>query len=412
MFEKFGLEFRVFTKDLEAATPSGNPFEDIDHLIVRLDQMARNDDLQEKLCAAGWDLVVFDEAHKLAAHFFGSKLEKTGRFKLAEKLGAHSRVYLPPTSDAMAVATAASPTWRPDLEFFQQALGFRVGNYGITKWSELFTQRQLMAMTTLCDLVAEARGRIRRDAMTAELGDDETNLESGGTAATAYAEAVSVYLGMATSRWADFCNTICSWNEQNQNIRVLFARQAIPMSWDFAELSPFSSVGPWFSVVESIVAALPATAPNNIPGRASQENASTQTLSRNKTVSTDPPYFDNIGYADLSDFFYVWLRKSLHSILPSLLATTAVPKSEELVATPARHGSKERAEKFFLDGMTKAMASLADQAHPAGPITIYYAFKQSDTDSESGTASSGCETFLEAVSRASLQLSGTWPMGS
>ena len=324
--------------------------------------------------------------------------------------GNRSRVYLPPTPDAMAVATASSPTWRPDLAFFQQALGFRVGNYGITKWSELFTQRQLMAMTTLCDLVTEARGRIRQDAVKAGLGDDETGLESGGTAATAYAEAVSVYLGMATSRWADFCNTICSWNEQNQNIRVLFARQAIPMSWDFAELSPFSSVGPWFSVVESIVAALPATAPNQIPGRASQENASNQTLSRNKTVSTDPPYFDNIGYADLSDFFYVWIRRSLQSILPSLLATIAVPKSEELVATPARHGSKERAEKFFLDGMTKAMASLAEQAHPAGPITIYYAFKQSDTDSESGTASSGWETFLEAVSRASLQLSGTWPM--
>src|SRR5262249_39572988 len=160
--------------------------------------------------------------------------------------------------------------------------------------------------------------------------------------------------------------------------RVLFARQAIPMSWDFAELSPFSSVGPWFSVVESIVAALPATAPGQILGHASQDNASLQTISRNKCVSTDPPYFDNIGYADLSDFFYVWLRKSLHATFPSLLATIAVPKAEELVATPARHGGKERAETFFLDGMTKAMARLADQAHPAGPITIYYAFKQSD----------------------------------
>ncbi len=324
--------------------------------------------------------------------------------------GNRSRVYLPPTADAVDAATGASPTWRPDLEFFQQALGFRVGNYGISKWSDLFTQRQLLAMTTLCDLVSEARERSLQDALSAGFSADEPGLETGGTGAAAYAEAVSVYLGMATSRWADFCNTICSWNEQNQNIRVLFARQAIPMSWDFAELSPFSSVGPWFSVVESIVAALPATAPLQIPGRAFQENASSQTISRNKTVSTDPPYFDNIGYADLSDFFYVWLRKSLHPVLPSLLATIAVPKSDELVATPARHGGKERAGKFFLDGMTKAMASLADQAHPAGPITIYYAFKQSDTDSESGTASSGWETFLEAVSRAGLQLSGTWPM--
>jgi len=324
--------------------------------------------------------------------------------------GRRSRIYLPPTPEAIDAASGALPTWRPDLEFFQQALGFRVGNYGISKWSELFTQRQLLAMTTFCDLVSEVRERVHQNAVAAGLSADEQGLETGGNGATAYAEAVSVYLGMATSRWADFCNTICSWNEQNQNIRVLFARQAIPMSWDFAELSPFSSVGPWFSVVESIVEALPATAPLQIPGHVFQDNASSQTISLNKTVSTDPPYFDNIGYADLSDFFYVWLRKSLQSVFPLLLSTIAVPKSEELVATPARHGGKERAGKFFLDGMTKAMASLADQAHPAGPITIYYAFKQSDTDSDSGTASSGWETFLEAVSRSGLQLSGTWPM--
>lgn len=324
--------------------------------------------------------------------------------------GSRGRIYLPPTPEAIAAAGEASPKWRPELEFFQQALGFRIGNYGITKWSDLFTPRQLLAMTTLCDLVSEIRDSIRQDALICGLPDDEGGLEIGGAGATAYAEAVSVYLGMATSRWADFCNTICSWNEQNQNINLLFTKQAIPMSWDFAELSPFSTVGPWFSVVQSIAAALPSTVPSGILGHASQENASTQTISHLKTISTDPPYFDNIGYADLSDFFYIWLRRSLHPILPSLLATIAVPKSEELVATPARHGNKENAERFFLDGMTKAMAILADHAHPAGPITIYYAFKQSDTDSESGTASSGWETFLEAVSRAGMQLSGTWPM--
>ncbi len=143
---------------------------------------------------------------------------------------------------------------------------------------------------------------------------------------------------------------------------------------------------------------------------ATQGDAQTQTISSNKTISTDPPYYDNIGYADLSDFFYVWLRASLRSVFPDLLATIAVPKAEELVATVYRHGTKEKAESFFLDGMTKAMASLANQAHPAGPITIYYAFKQSDTESVSGTSSTGWETFLEAVHRSGLQLSGTWPM--
>lgn len=324
--------------------------------------------------------------------------------------GNRSRVYLPPTPEATSAALKANPSWRPELEFFQQALGFRVGNYGISNWGQLYTNRQLVALSTLCDLVAEVRDVIRKDAERAAVSNDDRGLENGGSGCLAYAEAVSVYLALATSRWADFCNTICSWNEQNQNIRVLFARQAIPMSWDFAELSPFSSVGPWFSVVESIVAALPATAAGALPGHATQENAAQQCISSNKIVSTDPPYFDNIGYADLSDFFYVWLRKLLQPVFPTLLATIAVPKSEELVATPARHGGKESAERFFLDGMTNAMRRLADLAHPAVPITIYYAFKQSDTDTDSGTASSGWETFLEAVSRAGLQLSGTWPM--
>jgi len=140
-----------------------------------------------------------------------------------------------------------------------------------------------------------------------------------------------------------------------------------------------------------------------------QADAATQELSATKVVSTDPPYYDNIAYADLSDFFYVWLRRALRSIYPDLLATMAVPKAEELVATTYRHGSKDAAEHFFLDGMTKAMHRLAEQAHPAFPATIYYAFKQSDT-TDIGTGNTGWETFLEAVLRAGFSLTGTWPM--
>jgi putative DNA methylase len=324
--------------------------------------------------------------------------------------GPRSRVYLSPTEDMAAVARAATPTWKPDVEFFQQALGFRVGNYGMTKWSDLFTRRQLVVLTNLCDLVGEARENIHEAARAIGLPDDKLGLESGGTTATAYAGAVSVYLAFAISKVANIGSSIASWMNDRGAFRETFARQAIPMVWDFVEANPFADAG------GSLETALEkgAMSIHALPGKgdayAIQSDASTQTISTGKFVSTDPPYYDNIGYADLSDFFYVWLRRTLRPVFPTLLATITVPKAEELVATPARHGGKEKAEKFFLDGMTRAMTRLAQQAHPAAPITIYYAFKQAETDTASGTASTGWETFLEAVNRSGLQLSGTWPV--
>jgi putative DNA methylase len=266
-----------------------------------------------------------------------------------------------------------------------------------------------VALTTFSDLVQEARERVRCDALAAGLPDDPKPLREGGTGAAAYGNAVGVYLATATSRWSDLSNTICSWNQTNQNVRALFARQAIPMTWDYVELSPFSSVGPWFSTIESSVEASQSLAPM-IRGSATQADAALQGISEGKVVSTDPPYYDNIGYADLSDFFYVWLRRSLKPVFAELFATLAVPKAEELVATPYRHGDKEKAEIFFLDGMTRAMHRLAEQAHADFPITIYYAFKQSETDDEEGTASTGWDTFLDAVIRAGFSITGTWPM--
>ncbi len=187
------------------------------------------------------------------------------------------------------------------------------------------------------------------------------------------------------------------------------------MAWDFAEANPLSSSsGSWLVVADGIRKGLAPTvagAEYRSPGFAQHADAQTQTVSLSKVISTDPPYYDNIGYADLSDFFYVWLRRSLRLIFQNLFATLAVPKAEELIATPYRHGSKEKAEVFFLDGMTAAMHNLAAQAHPAFPVTIYYAFKQSDTKKEGGgTHSTGWETFLEAVLRAGFTLTGTWPM--
>jgi len=324
--------------------------------------------------------------------------------------GRHGRIYLAPDPQHEAIARQAQPTWKPDQPMNRDSRDLVSGRgYGFFTWADLFTPRQLVALTTFSDLVGEAIAKARADALAAGMPDDGRGLDAGGTGATAYAQAVGVYLGLATSRWGDMSNSLAGWNNTNQNVRALFSRQAIPMNWDYVELSPFSKMGSWYSTVESACETFASLAPF-WQGAAMQADAQTQDIGAQKVVSTDPPYYDNIGYADLSDFFYVWLRRSLKPIFPNLFATLAVPKAEELVATPYRHGSKEKAEAFFLEGMTRAIHNLAKQAHPAFPITIYYAFKQSETTDEAGTASTGWETFLEAVIRAGFAITGTWPM--
>jgi putative DNA methylase len=326
--------------------------------------------------------------------------------------GERGRVYLVPTPEHEEVAREAKPTWKPEAALPDDPRNFWTVQYGLTTYGDLFTPRQLVALTTFSDLVGEAMQQAKRDALAAGLPDDGKPLRDGGSGATAYAEAVGVYLAFALSRSVDRGSNICSWDNspKMEALRNTFGRQAIPMVWDFAEGNPFSeSSGNWMNNVEWGAKSV-TSLPGNAKGDAQQEDATSQSLSAGKIVSTDPPYYDNIGYADLSDFFYVWLRRSLKGVYPDLFATLAVPKAEELVATPYRHGSKEAAEQFFLDGMTKAMHRLAEEAHPAFPVTIYFAFKQSETESAEGTSSTGWETFLDAVIRAGFGISGTWPM--
>jgi putative DNA methylase len=320
------------------------------------------------------------------------------------------RVYLHPTSQMEEVALKAQPSWSPDLLLPADMRSHWTPPYGLTTYGDLFTPRQLVALTTFSDLVGEVRSQIAADALTCGLSADPVGLDSGGSGALAYAEAVSVYLAFAVSKVANVGSSITSWMNDRGAFRETFARQAIPMAWDFAECNTFADAGGSFSAAIDKGAMSVRDLPIVGKGTVFQHEAQSQRVSCNKWVSTDPPYYDNIGYADLSDFFYVWLRKALRETFSHLLATMAVPKAEELVATPYRHGGKEKAENFFLNGMTDAMRSLARQAHPAGPITIYYAFKQSDTKADSGTSSTGWETFLEAVHKAELQLLGTWPM--
>lgn len=323
--------------------------------------------------------------------------------------GTRGRVYLSPTDAMVDIAHSAQPEWKPEHQLPVNPRDFKTPNYGLHTFGDLFTPRQLVALTTFSDLVQEAKQQIIADARQAGMADDGVGLAEGGTGATAYADGLSVYLAFAINKSCDYWSTICTWHSSKELIRNTFGRQAIPMSWDYAETNPFSfsagNVSSGFEWSTKVLCLLPSF-PSSF---ASQADATTQIITENKVVSTDPPYYDNIGYADLSDFFYVWMRRSLRSVYPELFATMAVPKAEELIATPYRHGSKEAAEQFFLEGMTQAMANLAKQAHPAFPVSIYYAFKQSETK-EGSTTSTGWVTFLEAVIRAGFAIVGTWPM--
>jgi len=347
--------------------------------------------------------------------------------------GPRGRVYLPPTAEHEAIARSAQPTWKPDLPMNRETTNLVSGRgYGFFTWADLFTPRQLVALTTFADLVGEAMECVRRDAQAAGLPDDGVGLNDGGTGATAYAQAVGVYLALALDKVADRGSTLGRWDPTPTQSGIInaFSRQALPMTWDFAESNPLGDAsGNYVSAVDLVTKVLLVNAADG-KGIALQSDTQTQTISTNKIISTDPPYYDNIGYADLSDFFYVWLRRTLRPIFPDLYATLSTPKAEELVATPYRHGSKQAAERFFMEGMTRALHNLVGQAHPAFPVTIYYAFKQQEvrdaqrvagatgelgdpdlpSSLRSAPSSTGWETFLEAVIQAGFAVTGTWPM--
>lgn len=323
--------------------------------------------------------------------------------------GERERVYLPPVGEHELVAEQAEPSWRPGGEVPPRLTGGTCVPYGLNEWGDLFTARQLVALNTFSDMIPVVRERVQNDAVSTSIDDEGTSSEANGKGASAYADAVAVYLACALSRQANRLATICIWNRTGEKIEQVFRRQAIPMTWDFAEANVFSgSTGGWTGSSEWVPAVIQGL-PASRPGHCSQLDAAQQLMSFRKLVSTDPPYYDNIAYADLSDFFYVWLRSSLRLVLPSLVATVSTPKSEELVAAPHRHGGIGESEVFFVEGMTRAMNNLATQAHPVFPVTVYYAFKQSETN-ENGSASTGWETFLDALMCSGFSLTGTWPV--
>jgi putative DNA methylase len=323
--------------------------------------------------------------------------------------GKNGRVYLSPNQEHNEISSMAKPEWFPEIQLPNNPRDFKTPNYGMNTFADLFTPRQLVALTTFSDLVAEAREKIKSDAITAGLVEDGIHLRDDGLGATAYSEAISLYLSFAINRTTNTLCTIARWTTDRQQTVTAFSRQAIPMTWDYPEVNPFAHAAGDFGVsVSGVVKGIPSIQDSN--GFALISNASSQEISQNKIVSTDPPYYDNIGYADLSDFFYVWLRKTMKHVFPEIFSLLSTPKEEELIATPYRHKNKEEAEIFFLRGMSQAIQRISTQSHPGYPISIYYAFKQSEKKGDEGILSTGWATFLDAVFDSGLTIQGTWPI--
>ncbi len=311
--------------------------------------------------------------------------------------GQRRRLYLPSSDEHVSTADVPRPDNVPEAELPHNPRDFKTPNYGMRTFADLFTKRQLVALTTFSDLVREARAKVAMDAAGGDSRD-----------AKAYSDAVATYLACALSKLADWSSSICSWIAPIEGVRDTFARQAIPMVWDYVEINPLSkAVGNYLNHIQWVEASLLGTGWHP-PGSVTQ--ASAEMVTTAGVVCTDPPYYDNIGYADLSDFFYVWLRASLQDVHPDLLSTMQTPKFDELVATPYRFGgSKEKAEEHFETGFLRTFTRICE-GHPRDvPVTVFYAFKQAEED-DSGTASTGWETMLNGLIEAGLMVTATWPM--
>ena len=325
--------------------------------------------------------------------------------------GRRSRIYLPP-NDAIAESTRIErPTRVPLQRLPNDPRNFWTVAYGLDTFDKLFTARQLTALTTFSDLVSGAREQVLRDALAGGVSEGE-RLEVGGVGAAAYADAVATLLSFSIDRMANRMSSICSWDcsSKMEAVRSVFARQALPMTWDFAEVNPFAgSSGDFLKEIVRVADAV-RSLPARKCGTAIQVDA-TSRMCDGFVISTDPPYYDNISYSDLSDFFYVWLRRSLKDVHPSLFSTMLVPKAEELVANQYRHGGKDGARDFFEDGFRAVFANARRSTNPDYPMTVYYAFKQSETNVD-GRTSTGWSTILEGMIRSGWTITATWPMRS
>ena len=326
--------------------------------------------------------------------------------------GASGRVYCPPSDRGSTAAACELPRELPAGAITPNPRYMLPPPYGLDEWWKLFTPRQLVTLTTLSDLLSKVNEQLKRDAAASGIANNAARLRDGGTGVTAYADAVVTYLAFAIDKLADLGNTLVRWEPVAQCPRQLFGRQAIPMVWDYAEANPFSSSsGSFMTCLKGTINGL--TSIGIVLGtevRVTQMDASAHVaIEREAVVSTDPPYYDNVPYADISDFFYVWMRRNLSGVWPNELSTLATPKAEELVADSVRAGSKKQAEQFFESGTADFMETLAANAVGRVPTTVYYAYKATETK-DGHVRSTGWDTFLQAVIDSGLQVSATWPM--
>ena len=321
------------------------------------------------------------------------------------------RIYLSPTELDEKVGDIPVPeTVGLEQELATNPRDIKAPTYGMTKWADLFSSRQLTALSVLSDLVSEARelalGHARSNGMATGFP-----LQEGGAGAVAYADAIATYLAFGVSRQTNRCSNLSFWDNTSEKVQQVFGRQAIPMVWDFAEANIFStSSGNFLDQVEFPSKSVAAWYGTTAAGTIRNLNAiDLDTVEGSTVFSTDPPYYDNIPYSELSDFFYVWLRKAIRPIWPDLFRRLLTPKLEELVASPYRHGSKAAAERHFINGMRSVLAKIQSSSRNAEPVTIYYAFKQVETGEE-GVTSAGWSSFLQAVVDFGFIVDGTWPI--
>ena len=310
---------------------------------------------------------------------------------VAEGIGG--RTYLAPDPQHEQIANIDIPDDYPEGELADDPRNLWTKPYGLDQWHKLFTNRQLIALTTFSDLISDIKAQVQNDGGSKD-----------------YADAIAVYLAFLIDKMIDYNSNLCGWHSSGDKITHVFARQAIPMTWDYAEANPFSRSSGCFDNMLNWIYESVKELPAKKIGEAIRHVAMEKFPLDKVIVSTDPPYYDNIGYADLTEFFYVWLRRPLKSIYPQLFGRMTFAKDDELIATPYRHkNNKAAARKFFEDGMFKALQNIYDVARADFPVTIYYAFKQQDAESD-GTASTGWETMLNALIRAGFQITATWPM--
>lgn len=324
--------------------------------------------------------------------------------------GPQGRQYCDPSRADSEAASTGEPRWKPVGRNPEKLTGGTVFVYGLDEWWKLFSPRQLVAITTFSDLLNDVHRQVEADASQRGLIADGIRLRDGGDGATAYADAIATYLAFAIDKCTDYWSSLCSWHNSRELIRNTFGRQAIAMTWDFAETNPFSeSSGNWMAMVDWVQKAV-AHLPASNEGFAIQRDARARVLETvDAVISTDPPYYDNISYADLSDFFFVWLRRNLGEVWPDECATLTTPKSDELIANRHRAGSKAAAERHFESGMSEFMGKVVAAQNPSAPATIYYAYKATEAK-EGDVRSTGWDTFLQAVLDAGFQVTATWPM--